>query len=321
MPSDAPGALSGHTATVDDARNGRRLGDRGSTNLEDPRGQANRRQACEALVVAYGGDTYRLLTDLAGLLEASVAYVDRPTVEAHLERRLVHGLDRRRTAPSRRGANAASPRARTGSPGCAPSSRSGRPPVHRGGAEHRLADRHHRAPHRRGQALPLRDQGPPLRPHRRLLDGRPDDRIAGRHRAAQRDRPASAGRPIADLRVKVLRRPVESPNSARPPSCGHWRTTGWSARWAASAPAGTTPRWSPASACCKRTSWTDSAGPAARNYGWQSSPGSRRPTTGAAGNAASDDSPRSNTRHSPTPKPRPDTPPDESTEVGAVPVE
>jgi hypothetical protein len=91
MPSDAPGGLSGHTATVDDARNGRRLGDRGSTNLEDPRGQANRHQACEALVVAYGGDTYRLLTDLAGLLEASVAYVDRPTVEAHLERRLVDG--------------------------------------------------------------------------------------------------------------------------------------------------------------------------------------------------------------------------------------
>ncbi|GAA4733816.1 hypothetical protein GCM10023328_11630 [Modestobacter marinus] len=40
------------------------------------------------MVTAYGGDTYRLLTDLADLLEASVAYVDRPTVEAHVERPL-----------------------------------------------------------------------------------------------------------------------------------------------------------------------------------------------------------------------------------------
>ncbi len=44
--------------------------------------------ALQALVAAYGGDTYRLLTHLADLLEASVAYVDRPTVEAHLERPL-----------------------------------------------------------------------------------------------------------------------------------------------------------------------------------------------------------------------------------------
>ena len=32
-----------------------------------------------------------------------------------------------------------------------------------------VADRHHRAPHRRGQALPLRDQGRVLQPDRRLL--------------------------------------------------------------------------------------------------------------------------------------------------------
>ena len=47
--------------------------------------------ALQVLVAAYGGDTYRLLTDLADLLEASVAYVDRPTVEAHLERPLSDG--------------------------------------------------------------------------------------------------------------------------------------------------------------------------------------------------------------------------------------
>ena len=51
-------------------------------------GQAIRPWALQALVAAYGGDTYRLLTDLADLMEASVAYVDRPTVEAHLERQL-----------------------------------------------------------------------------------------------------------------------------------------------------------------------------------------------------------------------------------------
>jgi hypothetical protein len=53
-----------------------------------PIGQSIRPWALQALVAAYNGNTYRLLTDLADLLEASVAYVDRPTVEAHLERQL-----------------------------------------------------------------------------------------------------------------------------------------------------------------------------------------------------------------------------------------
>lgn len=53
--------------------------------------EAVRPWALQVLVAAYGGDTYRLLTDLADLLEASVAYVDRPTVEAHLERPLSDG--------------------------------------------------------------------------------------------------------------------------------------------------------------------------------------------------------------------------------------
>jgi len=44
--------------------------------------------ALEAVVTAYGGDAYRLLTELADLLDASVAYVDRSTVEAHLDRSL-----------------------------------------------------------------------------------------------------------------------------------------------------------------------------------------------------------------------------------------
>jgi hypothetical protein len=41
-----------------------------------------------AFVDSYGGDTHRLLTDLADVIGASIAYVDRPTVEAHLERPL-----------------------------------------------------------------------------------------------------------------------------------------------------------------------------------------------------------------------------------------
>jgi hypothetical protein len=53
--------------------------------------EAVRPWALEVLVAAYGGDTHRLLTDLGDLLEASVAYVDRPTVEAHLERPLSDG--------------------------------------------------------------------------------------------------------------------------------------------------------------------------------------------------------------------------------------
>jgi len=68
--------------------------ERGATGGSDdvaPIGQVVRTWALQALVTAYGGDTYRLLTDLADLVEASVAYVDRPTVEAHLERSLSDG--------------------------------------------------------------------------------------------------------------------------------------------------------------------------------------------------------------------------------------
>ncbi len=60
----------------------------GGSDEVAPIGQAVRPWVLQALVAAYGGDTYRLLTDLADLVEASVAYVDRPTVEAHLERPL-----------------------------------------------------------------------------------------------------------------------------------------------------------------------------------------------------------------------------------------
>lgn len=76
------------TPESDDAAESRATG--GSDDVA-PIGQAVRPWVLQALVAAYGGDTYRLLTDLADLLEASVAYVDRPTVEAHLERPLSDG--------------------------------------------------------------------------------------------------------------------------------------------------------------------------------------------------------------------------------------
>ena len=50
--------------------------------------QTARRRVLQDLVDSYGGDTHRLLTDLADVIGASIAYVDRPTVEAHLERPL-----------------------------------------------------------------------------------------------------------------------------------------------------------------------------------------------------------------------------------------
>jgi hypothetical protein len=53
--------------------------------------KAVRTWALETLGAAYGRDTHRLLSDLADLLEASVAYVDRPTIEAHLKRPLSDG--------------------------------------------------------------------------------------------------------------------------------------------------------------------------------------------------------------------------------------
>ena len=63
----------------------------GGSDAIAPIGHTVRPWALQALVAAYRGNTHRLPTDLADLLEASVAYVDRPTVEAHLERPLSDG--------------------------------------------------------------------------------------------------------------------------------------------------------------------------------------------------------------------------------------
>jgi hypothetical protein len=89
MRSHASGPLADDAATAD-ASDGddRRPAGTGWADRRDPNGQADRHQACESLIAAYAGDTYRLLTDLADQLGASVAYVDRPTIEAHLERPL-----------------------------------------------------------------------------------------------------------------------------------------------------------------------------------------------------------------------------------------
>jgi len=56
--------------------------------------------------------------------------------------------------------------------------------------ERTLAGRHHRAQNRRGQALPLRDQGRVLEPDRRLLHRLADEVTPGRHSAGERRRSA-----------------------------------------------------------------------------------------------------------------------------------
>ncbi|MCZ2812016.1 hypothetical protein O2W15_11280 [Modestobacter sp. VKM Ac-2979] len=84
MPSHA------HEAIPDDVST-RRSSDPSQSLVADPEeldAAADRHRLCVALVSVYNGDAYRLLTDVADLLGASIAYVDRPTVEAHLERSL-----------------------------------------------------------------------------------------------------------------------------------------------------------------------------------------------------------------------------------------
>jgi hypothetical protein len=46
----------------------------------------SRARAIADVIAAYDGSTYRLLTALADRLQLSLAYIDRETVEAHLER-------------------------------------------------------------------------------------------------------------------------------------------------------------------------------------------------------------------------------------------
>jgi len=74
-------------------------------------------------------------------------------------------------------------------------------------------------------------------------------------------------------------------------------------------PAVITRPWSRSSLCCRRTSWTGTAGRTATSCGWPSSPGSSAPTTAGAASAASANSLPSNTRCSaPRPHSRPDPP-------------
>ena len=84
---DSAPVIADTCQTVDSGEHGRPR----AADSVVPVGQVVRSWAVEALVAAYGGDTHRLLTELADALGASVAYVDRPTVEAHLERPLSDG--------------------------------------------------------------------------------------------------------------------------------------------------------------------------------------------------------------------------------------
>ena len=154
-----------------------------------------------------------------------------------------------------------------------------------------------------GKLYLWRVQGHLPEPDRRLLDGLPDDRPPGRLRAAQRHRAARPRRNAGGAFGPRQPIPVRSVRPDLP--C---KTTGWQGRWAGSAPAATTLRWSRSSPCCKRTSWTVSAGQQESSCAWRSSPGSRGPTTGDAGNADSAASHPSNTRQSTRPHTQPEPP-------------
>ena len=77
--------------------------------------------------------------------------------------------------------------------------RPGPPRLHSAGPEPALADRPDGAPHRRGQALPLRDQGRVVEPNRRLLD---QDRMESSDR---RRRARLSGRPPQPARSPAAR--------------------------------------------------------------------------------------------------------------------
>lgn len=75
-------------------------------------------------------------------------------------------------------------------------------------------------------------------------------------------------------------------------SSRHCHTTDSTARWAASAPAETTPPWSHFSLCGNATLSTDDAGRPEPSNAWRSRPGSSGSTTDVASNAPSASSPR-----------------------------
>ena len=88
------------------------------------------------------------------------------------------------------------------------------------GPQHAVADRHHRAPHPRGQGLPVRDQGRVLQPDRRLLDRLADEGPDRRQRARDGSgppRPAHRGdrafRPRVPIPLQAL---PQGPQTPRP---------------------------------------------------------------------------------------------------------
>lgn len=66
-----------------------------------------------------------------------------------------------------------------------------------------MTDRHHRAPHGRGQALSLRGEGRLFREDRRVFDGFADEVLAGRGRTGERGAGAPPGRESGALGSRV----------------------------------------------------------------------------------------------------------------------
>ena len=163
-----------------------------------------------------------------------------------------------------------------------------------------LADRHHRAPDRRRQAVSLRDQGRVLRPDRRLLDETPR-MTAGLAVSALPDANAlrdASRHVVVEFATVAAQVPVRS---VRPDTC---EPRPHRIAWAEPGPAATTPPWNRSSPCSRRTSWIASAGQRGNNCAWRSSPGSNAPTTAEDASDGSAASHPSNTRQSTRPHTR-----------------
>jgi hypothetical protein len=129
-----------------------------------------------------------------------------------------------------------------------------------------VARGHHRAPHRRGQALSVRHQGRVLEPDRQLVHGRADEGSPRGRRPRQRGRPPRRGRRLQPALGQGD--PVPRPHAAAgpdPPPDGRLDGPGRLRRCS-----------------CNPTCWTDAAGTVTTSCASRSSPGSNAPTTDAA---------------------------------------
>jgi putative transposase len=97
-------------------------------------------------------------------------------------------------------------------------------------AQRTVADRYHRTPHRRGEALPLRSEGRLFREDRRVLDGLANEILAGHLRAGERSPGSPPGRDSGALgsRLPVPASPLH--RNAPAPGADRLDGQGWCVR-------------------------------------------------------------------------------------------